>query len=72
MLVLGRKIDEKILIGDEIEIQIVGMPFGGDRGEVKVGITAPRSYRIRRGELPPLPPLAEVPPVVDEEVPPRN
>ncbi|GAB4428655.1 MAG: carbon storage regulator CsrA [Anaerolineae bacterium] len=47
MLVLGRKTNESILIGDDIEITILGVE--GDR--VKVGIKAPNSVRILRQEL---------------------
>ncbi|MBU1023853.1 carbon storage regulator CsrA [bacterium] len=47
MLVLSRKINEKILIGGNIEITIVDIK--GDI--VKVGINAPREVSILRGEL---------------------
>lgn len=47
MLVLGRKTNESILIGDNIEITILGVE--GDR--VKIGIKAPNSVRILRQEL---------------------
>ncbi|MEO7993126.1 MAG: carbon storage regulator CsrA [bacterium] len=47
MLVLSRKINEKILIGKDIELTIVDV-----RGEVvKVGINAPREVSILRQEL---------------------
>jgi len=47
MLVLSRKIDEKILIGEDIELMIVEI-----RGDtVKVGIKAPKDVVIFRNEL---------------------
>lgn len=47
MLVLSRKPDEYILIGDDIKITICEIAGG----KVKVGITAPRSITVVRGEL---------------------
>ncbi len=47
MLVLGRKTNESILIGDNIEITVLAVD--GDR--VKIGIKAPNSVRILRQEL---------------------
>lgn len=47
MLVLTRKADEQILIGDNIKITLVRV-----RGNsVRIGIDAPREVRIVRGEL---------------------
>ena len=50
MLVLNRKVGEKIWIGKDIVITVVG--FGG--GKVGIGIEAPREVGIYREEL--LPP----------------
>lgn len=48
MLVLTRRIDESVVIGDGITVTILGI----DRnGQVRLGIDAPRSVRILRGEL---------------------
>ena len=47
MLVLTRKADEQILIGDDIKITLVRV-----RGNsVRIGIDAPKSIRVVRGEL---------------------
>lgn len=48
MLVLSRHPQEKILIGDEIEITINWIK----RDKVSIGIEAPRTMNIRRGEVP--------------------
>lgn len=49
MLVLTRKQQQQIKIGDEITITILRL-----RGNtVRVGIEAPRTVRVVRGELPP-------------------
>jgi carbon storage regulator len=47
MLVLSRKLGEKICIGDNICITIVDI----DRGKVRLGIEAPRSVPVYRQEL---------------------
>ena len=47
MLVLSRKVDETIQIGDDIEIRILEVK--GDT--VRIGIEAPKSVDILRGEL---------------------
>lgn len=47
MLVLTRKINETIKIGDDIEIRIIEVK--GDA--VRIGIEAPKSVDIYRGEL---------------------
>jgi carbon storage regulator CsrA len=47
MLVLARKLDETIRIGDHITVTILQV-----KGRiVKIGITAPRDIRVMRGEL---------------------
>ena len=47
MLVLSRRIDERIMIGDQIEISIVDIK--GD--QVKIGIQAPGSIKVYRKEV---------------------
>ena len=47
MLVLSRKKDESIMIGDEVEITIVDV-----RGnKVRLGITAPKNIPVHRREI---------------------
>ena len=47
MLVLSRKVNETIKIGDDIEIRILEVK--GDT--IRIGIEAPKSVDILRGEL---------------------
>jgi carbon storage regulator len=47
MLVLSRKLNEKIKLGEDIEIMIVGI--SGDM--VRLGINAPRDLKILRSEI---------------------
>jgi len=49
MLVLSRKETEKILIGNDIEIEVVRV--AGNR--VTIGISAPKDVKVIRGELKP-------------------
>jgi carbon storage regulator len=47
MLVLTRKSDESIMIGDDIEVRVLSI-----RGEkVRLGIQAPRDTRVLRKEV---------------------
>jgi carbon storage regulator len=54
MLVLGRKSGESIRIGEGIQITVIGI--SGNR--VRLGIEAPDSVRVLRGELEPRGPMA--------------
>lgn len=47
MLVLSRKVNEEILIGDNIRITVVRL--AGNR--IRLGITAPNDVSVRRGEI---------------------
>lgn len=47
MLVLSRKLNQAIMIGDDIRIVVVSV----DRDQVKLGIDAPRSIAVHRSEI---------------------
>jgi carbon storage regulator CsrA len=47
MLVLTRRIDEEIVIGEDIRIRVVE----AKRGRVRLGISAPDSVHVLRAEL---------------------
>ena len=47
MLVLSRKVGEKIIIGDDVVLVVVRITGGG----VRLGIEAPTDKNIVRGEL---------------------
>ena len=47
MLVLARKLDESIVIGDNIIVKVISI----EKGIVKLGIEAPSSVTILRNEL---------------------
>ena len=47
MLVLSRKLDESIQIGDEISVKVLGV----SGQQVRLGIQAPRDVQIDRAEL---------------------
>ncbi len=52
MLILTRHEEESIMIGDEIEIKVLGI--GSEEGkehQVRIGILAPRKFGIYRKEL---------------------
>jgi carbon storage regulator len=57
MLVLSRKLGEKIIIGENITITVVDI----DRGKIRLGIEAPRNVPIFRQELLPLKPEPDRP-----------
>ena len=47
MLVLSRKVGERILIGDDIQITVVRVC----QNTVRIGVEAPQNYQIVREEL---------------------
>jgi len=47
MLILSRKEDESVIIGDNIKIKVVSI----DKGSVKIGFEAPDNMLILREEL---------------------
>lgn len=47
MLVLTRRLDERIVIGTDVEVKVLGVT--GDH--VKLGVTAPRHIPVHRGEV---------------------
>ncbi len=47
MLVLSRKVNQSIMIGDDIRLVIVGV----DRDQVKIGIEAPKTVPVHRSEI---------------------
>ncbi len=47
MLVLSRKINQSIMVGDNVRIVVVAV----DRDQVKLGIEAPREVSVHRSEI---------------------
>ena len=47
MLILSRKVQEEIMIGDDIRVRVTRIQ--GSR--VHIGVSAPASYLVLRGEL---------------------
>ena len=50
MLILTRRYNEKVLIGDDIEVMVVRI----DGQQVRLGITVPKHINVRRSELEPI------------------
>ncbi len=51
MLVLTRRLNESIMIGEDIEIKIVQVKGSGDQAVIRVGISAPRKVTVLRKEV---------------------
>jgi carbon storage regulator len=56
MLVLSRKLGEKIVIGDNIVVTVVKI----DRNQIRIGIEAPSEIPVYREEIVPSRPAAKV------------
>lgn len=56
MLILSRKLSEKIFIGPDVVVQVVSI----ERGKVRLGITAPAEVPIYREEILPADALQKV------------
>lgn len=52
MLILTRRTDERVLIGDDVQVTVLGVKGN----QVRIGIAAPESVHIVREELLPLNP----------------
>ena len=47
MLVLSRKVNQAIMVGDNVRVVVVAV----DRDQVKLGIEAPREIAVHRSEI---------------------
>jgi carbon storage regulator len=47
MLILSRKMGESIHVGDSVTVTVLGVA----RGQVKIGIEAPRELTVHRDEI---------------------
>ena len=47
MLILTRKVGESIMIGDSVEVKVLGLRAG----QVKIGIEAPKDLKVHREEI---------------------
>lgn len=51
MLVLTRRVGEELIIGDDVRVRILNINWTSGVPNVRVGIDAPDSTRVLRGEL---------------------
>ena len=47
MLVLSRKVNQSIMVGDDVRVVVISV----DRDQVKIGIEAPRNVTVHRSEI---------------------
>lgn len=47
MLILTRKVGESIMIGESVEVKVLGLRAG----QVKIGIEAPKDLKVHREEI---------------------
>ncbi len=51
MLVLTRRVNEAIMIGEDVVVRVIGVRGRGGRAAVKLGIDAPSDTKILREEV---------------------
>lgn len=47
MLILTRRVNEVLMIGDDVKVAILGVKGG----QVRIGVDAPRSVQVHREEI---------------------
>jgi len=47
MLILTRKVNESLLVGDDVKLTVLGIKGG----QVRIGISAPRDVEVHRQEV---------------------
>ena len=47
MLILTRKVGESIMIGEDVEVKVLGIRAG----QIKIGIEAPKDLKVHREEI---------------------
>ncbi len=47
MLILTRRVGETIMVGDDIEVKVLGI----NGGQVKIGVKAPNNLPVHREEI---------------------
>ena len=47
MLILTRKVGESIIIGEDVEVKVLGLRAG----QIKIGIEAPTDLKVHREEI---------------------
>ena len=47
MLILTRKVGESIIIGEDVEVKVLGLRAG----QIKIGIEAPKDLKVHREEI---------------------
>jgi len=47
MLILTRKVNESLLVGDDVKLTVLGIKGG----QIRIGISAPRDVAVHRQEI---------------------
>ena len=47
MLILTRKVNESLLVGDDVKLPVLGIKGG----QIRIGISAPRDVAVHRQEI---------------------